>query len=221
MRTLVCSLALTGGLLAGEYHGRFTPDGWRSQDWLLVKSPRWPHQGAWIQEADAIRNTTPADATREDMLGKRAGETYTSMVLKEAFEGNLRIAAEMSFEHRMAPLVVLAPRLGEDAEGYPEFREHWEIVLYDQGINIWHHTYTDGKPAWRKAAYATFAVEPDTYHRLVVEIRRTRNGREISVRCGEHRFGYLEPKLPDRLQVGLTGCEGVNRFRTFSVTPLD
>lgn len=217
MRAFVCSLGLAGTLLAGNYRCRFAPDEWRADDWQLVKSPRWPQRGTWVQEADAIRNATPPDATPEDMLGKRAGETYTSMVLKTPFEGNLTIAAEMSFDHRMAPLIVLAPELGQDADGYPEYREHWEIVLFDQGINIWHHTFADGKPAWRKAAYARFAVDPGKPHHLTVEIRQTRNGREISVRCGEQQFGYLEPNLPERLHVGLTGCEGVNRFQSFRV----
>jgi hypothetical protein len=217
MRTFLLSLGLAGALLAGEYHCRFAPDGWQTEDWLLVKSPRWPHRGTWIQETDGIRNATPPDATPEDMLGKRAGETYTSMVLRKPCEGNLTIEATMSFDHRMAPLVVLAPELGQAEDGYPEYREHWEIVLFDEGVNIWHHTFADGKPAWRKAAYARFAVEPGTMHRLTIRVQNTRNGREISVRCGENHFGYLEPNLPERLHVGLTGCEGVNRFHSFAV----
>lgn len=218
MRSLLIVASLAGSLMAGEYQGTFTPTGWQASDWVLVKSPRWPHRGSWVQEADAIRNATPATATPEEMLGKAAGETYTSMVLKEPFAGNLRIAATLAFEHRMAPLIVLASPLGQDAGGHPEYREHWEIVLFDQGINVWHHTYADGKPAWRKAAFARFAVQPGVPCRLVVTVNRTPLGAQLTVRCGEQEFGYLEPALPDLVQVGLTGCEGVNRFYDFAVT---
>lgn len=209
---------LAGSLFAGDYQCRFAPAGWLASDWVLVKSPRWLHRGGWVQETECIRNATPDAATPEEMLGKRAGETYTSMVLKEPFTGNLRIEATLSFAHRMAPLVVLAPDLGQDNEGYPEYREHWEIVLFDQGVNVWHHTYADGRPAWHKAAFVRFAVKPEARYRLTVAVTHTKAGAQLTVRCGEQEFGYLEPDLPERLYAGITGCEGINRFYDFSVT---
>ena len=52
----------------------------------------------------------------------------------------------MSFDHLMVPLIVIAPELGKSEDGkYPELRDHYEIVLFYQGINIWHHRYKDGK----------------------------------------------------------------------------
>ena len=51
----------------------------------------------------------------------------------------------MSFDHLMAPLIVIAPELGRSADGkYLELRDHYEIVLFFQGINIWHHRYIGG-----------------------------------------------------------------------------
>ena len=217
MRSFLATVAAAGCLLAEDFHCTFAPDAWRTEDWVLVKSPRWPHRGEWIQERDCLRNRTPTDATQAEMLGKRAGETYTSMLLREPVEGNMELAATMSFEHRMAPLIVLAAAVGEDQEGHPEHREHWEIVLFDEGVNVWHHMYADGKPSWRRVAHARFPVEPGKPHRLEVMVRRTPRGAQISVRVGEHEFGYLDTVLPPTVQVGITGCEGVNRFYGFEL----
>jgi hypothetical protein len=218
MRSFLFAAGLAGTLVAGEITCTFTPTGWKPGDWVLVKSPRWSHRGTWVQEADAIRNATPSDATAQDMLGKRAGETYTSMVLKQAATGNLRVESTMSFAHRMAPLIVLAPVLGEDREGSPEYREHWEIVLFDQGVNVWHHVYENGKPSWRKAAFARFPVKAGEKHKLSVTVKRVGEGAQLTVRVGDHEMGYLDEHLPESLHVGLTGCEGTNRFYDFRLT---
>ncbi|MBT7164493.1 MAG: hypothetical protein HN904_17065 [Victivallales bacterium] len=217
--TALAGSLLAGSLLAGDFQCEFTAGAWQAKDWVMVKSPRWPHRGEWEQEKDCLRNRTPKEATQKEMLGKRAGETYTSMLLKEPVSGNLKMAATMSFEHRMAPLIVLAPALDKDAQGYPEYREHWEIVLFDQGVNVWHHTYADGKPGWRKAAYAKFPLKAGQRYRLEVDIKRAGAGAQLTLRVGDHEFGYFEPVLPKTFQVGITGCEGVNRFYDFTVRP--
>lgn len=192
---------------------RFTPDGWKPEEWVLVKSPRFDHFGKWVQQEDGIRNEVPAGVAPDDLQGKRAGETYTSMVYAKPFTGDLRVMAELAFAHRMAPLVVLAPALGKDAAGRPEYREHFEICAYDEGVNVWHHTFADGKPSWTKAAFAKFPLKPDTRHTLAVEIK----GRQIIVRIDGHAFGYTEAALPKTVYVGITGCEGVNTFYGMTV----
>jgi hypothetical protein len=152
------------------------------------------------------------------MLGKRAGETYTSLVRMQAIIGSFRGEATMSFAHRMAPLIVLAPTLGTSQDGTPEYREHWEIVLFDQGVNVWHHVCRDGKPSWRKAAFARFPVKAGEKHKLTVAVKRGRDGAQITAKVGDHELGYLDEHLPESFHVGLTGCEGINRFYDFRLT---
>lgn len=197
----------------------FAKDRWKPEDWIMVKSPRWDHMGTWVQEDQHILNQVPADATPEDLRGKRASESYTSMVLKRRFRGSLDIKVAMAFDDRMAPLLVLAPSLGEDGQGRPEYREHWEIVLYDRGINVWQHLWENDKPAWRKAAYWVFPVEAKTMHQLEVQVNRTPRGDMLVVRLGDREMGYLEASLPEEFHVGITACEGVNRFQSFTVAP--
>ena len=116
---------------------------WDSSQWILVKSPRWSYFGGWVQKDGHIENQVPAGVDDQTLQGKRAAETYTSMVLKEPVSGNVVIKAKMSYLYQMAPLLVIAPELGKSAEGIPEYREHWEVVLYNRGLNVWHHEYKD------------------------------------------------------------------------------
>ena len=39
----------------------------------------------------------------------------------------------------------------------------------------------------------------------------------LAVSVAGHTFGYAEDALPDSCQVGITGCEGLNRFYDFAV----
>lgn len=196
-----------------RYACNFSPRGWSAADWIAVGSPRWAWRGSWVQEEDHIRNQVPAGVSGEELLGARAPETYASQVWREPVCGPLRVGAEVSFDERMAPLVVLAPELGADCNSQPQYREHYEVVLYDEGINVWHHTMALGRPRWQKLAHQAFAVAPRQRHRLEVETGPAKllvraAGQEVQVPC---------PALPERCFVGLTGCEGVNRFYHFSV----
>jgi hypothetical protein len=199
------------------YTCRFVAGQWKAEDWTLVKSPRWDRLGEWVQESDGIRNQTPSAATAADLLGKSAAESYSSMVVARTFEGNLTVRTTFTFDDQMAPLIVLAPELGKDAKGRPEYREHFEVVAYDKGINVWHHTWVDGKPAWKKAAYWNFELKPKTRYALEVQVNHSSRGPMLVVKLDDREMGYLDAALPTTCYVGVTGCEGVNHFYDFSV----
>ena len=76
----------------------------------MVRSPRWDYDGEWIQKQDHIRNRVPEHWKPEKMVegGLGAGETYTSMLYCKPLGDDFTITARMSFDHRMAPLVVFA-----------------------------------------------------------------------------------------------------------------
>jgi hypothetical protein len=42
--------------------------------------------------------------------------------------------------------------VGSVAGGRPEYREHFEVCIYNEGVNIWRHSFEEGKPSWVKGA---------------------------------------------------------------------
>ena len=200
-------------IVAKPLSWRFTRDGWKQDEWILVKSPRSKHVGRWVQEEDHIQNDVPLGVSPEDLEDKRANDTYTSMVYAKPFTGDLRVAVNMEFTYRMAPIIVLAPELGKDVAGRPEYREHLEVCIYNKGVNIWHHYFADGRPSWIRDAYANVPLKPNTRYTLEVEIR----GKLISVRSDGHEFGYMNESLPAQRYIGIIGCEGLNRFYDMKV----
>jgi len=140
MNKFFLMMLVAGGVcLAAEYNCVFTPEGWRQEDWLPVKTPRWNELGAWEQCADHLENRVPAELSEEQLAS--CHEAYVSMLWKTPVEGDAAVAATMAFASRYAPSIVLAGELGASAacDGMAEYREHWEIVLYADGINVWHH----------------------------------------------------------------------------------
>ena len=200
------------------YRCAFTPDGWKADDWIQVRGPRWDHPGGWTQQPDHISNRVPADATAEEMNGPRAGEVYSSMVVDRPAVTDLLVRTRASFDFRMAPLVVLAGPLGADGDGHPEYREHIEVVMFDEGVNVWHHTWSEGCPAWHRAGWCEFPLAAGQSHSLEVE----KAGSQLTVRVNDRRFGCHLAGFDTDVRAGITGCEGVNRFYEFEVrAPVD
>lgn len=204
------------GLVRKTKNVSFAEGKWDKGEWIVVKSARWPEFGHWVQKADHIENSVPLDADEIKWQGARAPETYASMLWNTKLHGNFKVSSTMDFDFRMAPLIVLAPSFGRDANGFPEYREHWEIIIYDEGINVWHHQ-NDGKPTWHLAAQLKIKYEPKRKYELKVQVKREKAGAQIIVDCGGASFSYMEHDLPQELFAGITGCEGINRFYDFKV----
>jgi len=191
---------------------------WDQGRFQFVKSPRFEMTGAIIQNDDHIVNKVPDGLSEKALLG--CPDAYCALLTKNKFRGSITISSKMSFDHLMAPLIVIAPELGRSADGkYLELRDHYEIVLFFQGINIWHYRYIDGKPSWYKLAYIRTEFKKKTVYDLQVTLRHSRKGPQMIVRCDDSEFGCAMPKefTANQYHVGLIACEGVNRFYDFRV----
>ena len=201
--------AATGAI----YSCVFTPGKWSRADWVRVKFPQGEHFGDWVQRDSHITNQVPEDATPEELEGKRAAETSSGMIYKDKVTGDVVISATMAFTHHMAPLVLLTPDLSENAKGQKVCSERFEIVIFNEGVNVWRHFMKDGKLAYQKAAFAQFRLDKDTPYK--VEVKKTRKVLTVSV--AGHPVSYTDDALPDACYVGIAGCEGLNRFYDFGV----
>ncbi len=189
---------------------------WNPEDWLIVRSPRWTDVSHWIQNDDHIANYVPDDLKPEDMqMGRdRTGESYISMLLKEPVTGSVRLSTDCVFDGRMAPLIVLSKELT------PVHHEHLEVVLYDRGVNLWHHFYHDGKPSWKLLAFLDLDLAVGKKHTLTADVICTKKGKFLLMGCNGNTFGCrLADDWSDTYYVGFTACEGKNRFYNFSVRP--
>ncbi len=212
---VLCFLAATAG--ASEViEAKFTGDGWKQSDWSMVKSWRWPHQGKWIQGKDFIANTVPGDATPQELESKRVGETFTSMLLDRTFKGNATISCTMDFDFRMAPGLIIAAEPVKTELGL-EYREHFEIILFNKGINVWHHYFEDGKQKWMKKAFLTTDLKANTPYELIVQMQFTARGPQMTLQAGGQVFGFYDHAIPREYRVGIVASEGVNRFYDFKV----
>lgn len=225
-RPAVTALAALAGLLcAGPAPAADQPAGvtfrcsfargqWKADDWIFGKIPTWEPGVKWAQEDDCIRNDAPAGVTPEELQGKRVADSRVSMVYRQPVEGDATITATMEFTPHMAPLIVLAPALGESNEpGVKQYEGAFEIVLWDEGVNVWQHFWENGKARYELAAYARFPLKPNTRYTLAVR----KKGKDLRVTVDGHTFGFLCKALPERFYAGITACEGSNRFYDFSI----
>lgn len=200
------------------YASEFSRGNWRPDDWLMLKCPRFDQPvTSWIQHDDHLANPVPAGVSPEELMGKFAPDTFTSMILREQLTGSAVISSTMSFDHQMAPLILITPEYAGDAAGRLEYRNQWEVVIYNQGICVWQHYWQAGRCTWRLAARCQGSLQASTRHRLTVAIGFYPAGKELKITCGEISFSFFADALPDAYFVGLTACEGVNRFYDFEL----
>lgn len=196
---------------------------WNPADFTVVKTPRLSYIGVFDQLDDAIVNRCP-DVSPKEVFERHNDKVYSAILHKDTFGPGTTVSSTMAFDWRMAPIVVLAETLGESAAGEPEFRAHWEVCLYDRGINLWRHLYEDGRQKWYKAACILLPesawFKPCEKHELKVKLSRNRRGlKELSVSCGGYSFTHVDETLPDTFRAGVIGCEGRNFFYDFRVEP--
>lgn len=228
MITGLCALGIATVLAAnaladsGSVAVSFARGKWSPSDFTLVKCARHDYIGSFDQLDTCVVNHCPSNATPEEVFKKHNDKVYAAMLHKMRFPLGATVSSTMAYDWRMAPLIVIAKDLGEDAQGRPELREHWEVVLYDQGLNVWHHFYEDGKQRWFKAA--SMLLPKEAYYRanephgLSVRISRdSRKNKMMTVTCGGYTLQYVDESLPDEFFAGVIGCEGRNFFYDFKV----
>jgi len=187
-------------LSAGEIDqmsSSFNKNAWNSSDWIFVKRRDMAGRSEWLQKDDCIENDG----------------NHTAMVYKKKFKGDMTATAATAFADRMAPAIVIVSKLGEAADGGKVFDEHIEIVIYDEGVNIWRLHTVDGKSLWEKTAFWKFKLTKNNMYKLEV----TKTGKALSVKVDGQTMGYVDSSLQEEYYVGITGCEGVNRFYNFTV----
>ena len=196
---------------------------WDPGDFTLVKCARHDYIGSFDQMDDCVANHCPPGSTPEEVYKKHNDRVYAAMLHKTQFPLGTTVSSRMGWDWLMAPLIVIAKDLGADAQGRPELREHWEIVIYNQGLNVWHHFYENGRQRWFKAASLQLPesayFKANVPHDLAVKVSRdSRRNKTMTVTAGGYTLHYVDESLPEEFHAGIIGCEGRNFFYDFKVT---
>ena len=199
----------------------FARGGWDPSEWLKFKSLRFDYAHDFVQQDDCIVNPSDPKWSDEELYAQHVTEVYASIVHPQKLCGStIDVSATMSFDHLMAPLIVIAPVLGTAADGKtPEFRRHHEVVLYNEGINVWRYDWDGREVKWTLVAFLRAPFEPGRKYELKVNMAKVVGRKEMrmTVECGGVKFGFEDPELPESFYAGVTGCEGRNRFYDFKV----
>lgn len=187
---------------------RFARGQWADSSLVHVYSYRFDDRPVFVQEDDCIRNSpkiaNPAGPDDYD---------YITLLTKEKYEAGVTIGAEFSFEDLGAPLLVLTDEIIED-HGERRYGNYYEVVMYKDGINVWKlWMQEDRKVVWHKLMGVKFPVTQGERHTLRAKINRD----TIEITADERSMMLRVADLPARFHVGLSGCEGMNRFYEMTI----
>lgn len=203
----------------------FAEGRWDRSRWLSPRNPDWDRGTPMVQEKDGLVNWSDPAWTDEEIFKKHQIDTFSALVLTNVYSGKVTCTTETSFDHRMAPSLVLVKEMTKDAQGRDQLIDFYEIVLYDGGLNIWHHKPHPGDGVQHipidKVAWLVTRFEPKTRYDLSMTVeRKMHRGRptgQMTVRCGGHEVGFSDALLPEKFHVGILGSEGRCRFYSFKV----
>ena len=105
------------------------------ENFVYAASTIVTYRRAFTQEADGLVN---ARIELEDKKAAYQDFEYISAVEKERVKLPVELEVECSFDKFGAPLIVFSEEMTEKENGWKEYGEHYEVVLFESGINIWH-----------------------------------------------------------------------------------
>lgn len=177
---------------------------WNSEEFRYVYSARFKPTPIMRQENDCIVNG----------LDSATGDyEYISLVTEKMYAMGTTIETRCSFESYGAPLIVFSDDFykGENGEWY--FGVHYEVVLYEGGINVWELNLNKDVMKWENLLRLKFPVNAKKVHLLSVKILE--KALDITMEGMHVVLGVKD--LPKEFRVGITACEGINRFYTCNI----
>ena len=186
----------------------FNKGGWNENDFRYAYSPACFDRVSFRQEDNSIVN-----AKGKSLFGYE----YISILDKDSHKTGVIAKTECSFEKFGAPLIVFSDDITGNEKGEWIYGKHFEVVAYEEGINIW-KIVPDPSRVERPIratllASKKFAIDADSQITIETEITETHIKSTVN---GE----YLEVEVEDLPKrdfwIGITACEGINRFYSFS-----
>lgn len=188
-------------------HIEFRKGEWE-QHFQYAYSWRFPETPKFIQEDDCIVNGS-CNPLRQN------GCDVTSILLKETYTAGATLSFTASFAYYGAPLVIIADGLEQDDQGNLRFGHYQEVVLWENGVNVWDIQKNGDGFQYKWLLRNDFPLKPNQIHSLSVRLEENR----LDILAGGHHCTLYIPNLPKTAYLGITACEGINRFYTLDIEP--
>ena len=144
---------------------------------------------------------------------------YVSIVHNDTFGKGAKVSAKCSFDHYGAPLFTFANSIYKDEEnGVLRYGDHYEVVAYEEGCNVWFVTKAPEGSGRRFDSECClrlrFPIEEKSMIRMSTELL---DG-VLRVEVNGASFDLPAPRLAKEVYIGITACEGINRFYEAEIT---
>lgn len=163
-------------------------------------------------------NETPEFTQQEDCIATCANPNFSwgyddiSLVTTEQYDAGVEITLTCAFEGRGCPEIIFVEDLKSHTDGSFRYGPCFEVVLYKDGLNVWHHFLEDGS-RWHKHLGLTFPVAENEKHTLRVKTAK----KMLLIQGAGQTITLHVEDLPERFHVGLTGCEGIVRLYEMTI----
>lgn len=139
------------------------------------------------------------------------GYDYVSMITKKKYKSGVKFSTKCDFLSYGAPLLVLTDDTFTDEKGILRYGLHFEVVAWEEGCNVWSvrpSHQADNPVEVALLAEPKFPVQGDSLIELTVEVE----DKKLKITMNGEYFEVENPEIPDEFHVGITACEGLNRF---------
>ena len=93
----------------------FSEGKWDRGEFFEARNDDWNRGDPIVQMPDCIMNANKPEWSDEELFKNHQAEVYSSLVLTNRFRGDITFSSRMSFDHRMAPSLVIAGEFAKDA----------------------------------------------------------------------------------------------------------
>lgn len=161
---------------------------------------------------------TPEFTQQEDCIATCANPNFSwgyddiSLVTTEQYDTGVEITLTCAFEGRGCPEIIFVEDLKRHTDGSFRYGPCFEVVLYKDGLNVWHHFLEDGS-RWHKHLGLTFPVAENEKHTLRVKLAK----KMLLIQADDQTITLWVEDLPEKFHVGLTGCEGIVRLYEMTI----
>lgn len=177
------------------------------EKFIYITSPASKSKNKFIQKENCIENSYNGEIQDFD---------YISIITKEKYKSGVTVKVKCSFDKFGAPLIVFTDDYKQLADGTYQYGLHFEVVAYENGCNVWH--IVPGKDEKNPIDVSKVnAIEFPIEDKSIIEMEVTIKEKKLLIRVNDETFEAEHEDIPGQMQVGITACEGVNRFYEFEV----